>query len=95
MRWSDIETGLSPFLGKGVGWAMAVVDIIAIISTDNPLSDPLKKILNTLMGDILAFQQPDGMFCQLSTEVKRRKLQRNFSKRNFAYTLLRMVSLNQ
>ncbi len=67
MRWSDLETGLSPhFWGRALGWyAMAVVDIIAIISTDDPLSDPLKKILNTLMGDILAFQQPDGMFYQV------------------------------
>jgi unsaturated rhamnogalacturonyl hydrolase len=96
MRWSDIETGLSPhFWGRALGWyAMAVVDIIAIISTDNPLSDPLKKILNTLMGDILAFQQPDGMFCQV---VDRGEAEGNYKETSasamFAYTLLRMVSL--
>jgi len=96
MRWSDLETGLSPhFWGRALGWyAMAVVDIIAIISTDDPLSDPLKKILNTLMGDILAFQQPDGMFYQV---VDRSEAEGNYKETSasamFAYTLLKMARL--
>jgi len=73
---------------------MAVVDIIAIISTDDPLSDPLKKILNTLMGDILAFQQPDGMFYQV---VDRSEAEGNYKETSasamFAYTLLKMARL--
>ncbi len=96
MRWSNLESGLSPhFWGRAIGWyVMAIVDIITIIGVDDPLSAPLRKILNTLMADILPFQQPDGMFYQIldHSEAEGNYLETSASAM-FAFTLLKMMSL--
>ena len=96
MRWSDIETGLSPhFWGRALGWyVMAIIDIISIITSDDPLAQPLIKILNQIMSDLLPFQHSEGMFYQIldHSEAEGNYLETSASAM-FAYTLLVMERL--
>lgn len=57
-RWADPETGCSPnFWGRAIGWyAMALVDVLDILSKNHPRQHELLSILKDISATLLKYQ---------------------------------------
>ncbi|MFE5317709.1 glycoside hydrolase family 105 protein [Paenibacillus sp. NPDC056579] len=67
MFWCDKVTGHSPNVwGRAVGWfAMALVDVLELLEGEPADTQPMKRILEELVENMLPYQQPGGMWFQV------------------------------
>jgi len=65
--WADKETGLSSHVwGRGVGWyAMALVDMLAILDDNDPLRTPVLDIVDHLAKQLKQHQHGSGAWFQV------------------------------
>jgi len=94
-RWANKQTGTSAqFWGRAVGWyAMALVDVLELLSPNHPKHGALVAILNRLATAITKVQDPQtGVWWQILDAPKRDKNYRESSATAmFAYALTKGI----
>lgn len=72
-RWSDITTGCSPhFWSRSIGWfLMALIDVLDYVREEDERRERLVEIIKELSASLIAFQNKDGMWYQVTDEGER------------------------
>jgi len=67
-QWADNETGRSPhFWSRALGWyGMALVDVLDYFPESHPGRDTIIAILNRYADGVIKFQQPNGLWYQVT-----------------------------